>query len=286
MAYIGCHVIKGTGYISSIKKSIAFGKKFGIEVGAAQIFAYGPQNTKRNVSDADIEKIKQFIRSWQLKLIVHGSYIDVPFSQSKNGAVAYAAISNIKNEIIISDALGAKGLNIHLANVSPDTVVEFLDRISEIIMKKNIILYFETHACKQNNFSYEKSENINLLFEKVAKKEYKNKIGLCIDTAHLWTCGLDISSYEAMAEWLDELDLENIYSILIHLNDDQGPRGKGKDKHAPITKGQIWEADSGGLRALLEFATRNCCVVILERKDGLDQDFIVLSGLLENLDAN
>ena len=85
-------------------------------------------------------------------------------------------------------------------------------------------------------------EELRAILDKV---ELQEKMGVCLDTCHVWDGGYDIA--ENLDGVLEEFDriigLEHLCAI--HLNDSMNPLGSHKDRHARIGEGQI------GLEALV-----------------------------------
>ena len=69
----------------------------------------------------------------------------------------------------------------------------------------------------------------------------RQPLGICLDTAHLWGAGFDLTSAAAARKMVDRFDdlvgLDRLY--LIHLNDSPVARGSGRDRHEHIGKGLI-----------------------------------------------
>lgn len=93
--------------------------------------------------------------------------------------------------------------------------------------------------------------------------EYDERLGVCIDTAHLWGAGHDISTAAATQQVLQEIDrtigLKRLK--IIHLNDTEKALGSHRDVHARLGEGIISEE---GLRALLRDPRLSQAAVILE----------------------
>jgi len=124
--------------------------------------------------------------------------------------------------------------------------------------------------------------------------------GLCIDTAHLWASGADISSYKKASAWLDQLEEGHSvippHAILLHLNDNKNGLGGGLDAHEVLLRGKIWGGyahtpEQSGLAAFVDYAVRHGVPTILERKadkgqhaislkEALRDDLTTLAGLL------
>ena len=74
--------------------------------------------------------------------------------------------------------------------------------------------------------------------------EKKDKMGVCLDTCHVWDGGYDIADHldEVLEEFDRVIGLKRLKAI--HLNDSQNEMGSHKDRHARIGEGKI------GLKAL------------------------------------
>jgi deoxyribonuclease-4 len=82
------------------------------------------------------------------------------------------------------------------------------------------------------------------------RSEYQERLGVCLDTAHLWGAGYDISSTDSTLQILQHFD-ETIGLArlrVLHLNDTEKALGSHRDVHARLGEGVINEE---GLRTLL-----------------------------------
>jgi len=88
-----------------------------------------------------------------------------------------------------------------------------------------------------------KGSEIGRSFEEIAeiisKVNYKEKLGVCLDTCHVYSAGYDIINN--LDEVLDEFDriigLDKLKAI--HLNDSKMPFASNKDRHEKIGEGTI-----------------------------------------------
>ena len=101
--------------------------------------------------------------------------------------------------------------------------------------------------------------------------EYSERLGICLDTAHLWGAGHDISSADSTRQVLDHFDEAVGFSRLkvVHLNDTAVALGSHRDVHARLGEGIIAEE---GLRALLGDERLNSVAVLLETPIKTDED--------------
>lgn len=79
--------------------------------------------------------------------------------------------------------------------------------------------------------------------------EKKDRVGVCLDTCHVWDAGYDIrEDLDGVLEHFEEvIGLNRLYAL--HLNDSKNPRGSRKDRHEKLGEGCI------GTEALLRVVT-------------------------------
>jgi len=97
-------------------------------------------------------------------------------------------------------------------------------------------------------------------------------LGVCLDTAHAWGAGYDVSNSKGVKATLEELfeQVEPHRLKVLHANDTPVERGSGKDRHQHIGKGQIGVE---GFKALLQNGWDEDFPVILETPEmGTEKD--------------
>jgi deoxyribonuclease-4 len=101
--------------------------------------------------------------------------------------------------------------------------------------------------------------------------QYRGNLGVCLDTAHLWGAGHDISSAAAAQQVLRHFDAVVGLSRLhvIHLNDTKMALGSHRDAHARLGEGIIGEE---GLHALLTSPAIDHVTILLETPIKLRDD--------------
>jgi endonuclease IV len=261
----GSHIYKNGSIVKSIKEEIKdIFNKTSFRIGAVAIFIGGPRDRKIKITQQEIEELKQFITESKIKVIAHSSYSSYPWKGDPD------ASRYIREELLICQEAGICGLVIHLPKLPIERVMRYIKRL--IIPNINVLLYLETPAVTGESY-YETPYKINDLFQNIKLVDPELKyFGLCIDTAHLWTCGVNISSYENANDWLYELEQYNIScKMIVHLNDSGKRLGEGPDSHAGLLNGHIWKSykkkiNQSGLTAFVDFVKKNNLICILERK--------------------
>ena len=113
--------------------------------------------------------------------------------------------------------------------------------------------------------------------------EDKRRIGVCLDTCHIFAAGYDIRTAEGVAETLKQFDATVGLARLraIHVNDSKTPFAARRDRHEHIGQGALGEA---GFAALLHDPRLNKIPFILETpKDRDPEDDLMNLATLRRL---
>lgn len=278
---LGFHVGKMAG--KGIHEGLAWSLKntrdeHEMDMRSAQIFVLNPRNGKDLLTDEDAVEVKKLVDATKLRLIVHGCYIAHPF-----GEKAAQALHLIKKELAWCNSIGAEGFVIHLPRRDADQIASLYPHL--LAHRGATKIFLEIESMKATDHTYETPEKLRNLYAKLLPID--PDVGLCVDTAHMWSSGVDDREYAPVKSWIDAVEAIGIRHIMFHLNDSNRQRGSGQDNHHRLTHGFIWREfnmDTGtrdiresGLAAFLEWIVRRDMVVILERDEaGIDLDFNVL----------
>lgn len=139
------------------------------------------------------------------------------------------------------EQLGLKMLNFHPgSHLNKISVEECLDRIAESI---NMALSKTTGVAAIIENTAGQGSNVGFLFEHLAhiisKVEDKERVGVCIDTCHIYSGGYDIKTekgYNASFRDFDNI-VGSKYLRAVHLNDTKKTFGSHVDRHDSIGKG-------------------------------------------------
>jgi deoxyribonuclease IV len=162
--------------------------------------------------------------------------------------------------------LGARYVVFHTGSHRGSGVEAGIARIVQAIARilpetpPEVMLLLENDVGAGNSLGHS-FEQLGAVLDLLA--EYAGRLGVCLDTAHLWGAGQDISSAEATELVLQHFDESIGLSRLkvIHLNDTTVALGSHRDVHARLGEGIIGEE---GLRALLCDPRLNEVAVLLE----------------------
>lgn len=237
---LGCHCgMSGTEMmLGSVKEAI------GYNATALMIYTGAPQNTIRKqlkeLHIAEALKLMDEANISREHLIIHAPYIINPATTDLEKRDF--CINFLTQEVKRSYAMGSKVIVLHPGNSLTIPVEEAIENISLVVnkiientMETDVVIALETMAGKGTEVGRTFHE-VKAIMDKINVKE---RIGVCIDTCHMFDSGYDIvNDYTNVKKLLDEvIGIEHIK--VIHLNDSKNPLASHKDRHANLGEGYI-----------------------------------------------
>jgi deoxyribonuclease-4 len=153
------------------------------------------------------------------------------------------SIDSIAEDLKRANQLGAQYLIIHIGHRLESSEDEAIEAVSQGInqafekMRNSIVLLLENTAGQGTEIGYS-FDQIQKIIEEVNEHQ---RIGVCLDTAHTFEAGYDLSNREGLDRTLEKFDqrigLKRLH--LLHLNDSKTPLGSRKDRHWHIGEGYI-----------------------------------------------
>ncbi|ANZ22370.1 endonuclease IV [Buchnera aphidicola (Diuraphis noxia)] len=239
MKYIGAHISSSGG----IEKVIF--RAFQIK---ATAFSFFTRNQRQwfspPLSEKKINQFKRYCIKYQFtpqQILPHSSYL-INLGHPNNVLLEKSRLSFI-NELIRCDQLGLKFLNFHPgSHLNIITEINCLKRISESInialqKTKNVIAVIENTAGQGTNVGY-CFEHISKIIKDI---EDKSRIGVCLDTCHLFASGYDLRTVKncknTFQKFYEFIGLEYLKGI--HLNDSKKMFNSRIDRHENLGLGNI-----------------------------------------------
>jgi len=208
-----------------------------------QFFSRNPRGWKYDpLYEKEVEKFRTSIQSSGLfPLFLHLPYL--PNIASFESKFYKRSIDSIAIDLERAEQLGAQYLIIHIGHrldCSEDEAIVAVSRGIEQAferVKNQIILLLENTAGQGTEIG-NTFEQIKKIIDRVKEKE---RIGVCLDIAHSFEAGYDLSNKEGIERTLESFDkmigLKRLH--LLHLNDSKTPLGSRKDRHWHIGEGYI-----------------------------------------------
>ena len=234
MIYIGSHISSSKGYAAMGRQALKLG---------ADTFAFFTRNPRggsaKEIRQEDVDKFLKIAEEGGFgKLVAHAPY-------TLNACAAKEEVRTFAREAFADDLRRMEYIPGNYYNFHPGSHVGQgseigIQKIAEIL---NDVLTEEQTTTVLLETMSGKGTEVGRNFEELRKilnlVEKKSKMGICLDTCHVWDGGYDI--VHDLDGVLNEFDhiigLERLKAI--HLNDSLNDCGSHKDRHARIGEGKI-----------------------------------------------
>ena len=274
----GAHVSIAGGISNAPERA----ENLGCEV--FQMFSRAPQAWgAKDITDGEANLFKQnMIKFNQKECYIHAPYL-INLASLDN-RIRGGSIHLIKEELRRGSQIGAKYVMTHLGSYKdvdrelegPMMVVDGLKKILEQESSTELLIEISAGA----------GDVIGCVFDELGYflEELKgHKIGICLDTAHMFASGYDLRTQESLIKVFDDFDkivgLENLK--LFHLNDSKVGLGERKDRHEHIGEGKI--GLSGFKAIILEKRIQHLNFILETEYDKVEQDLKIMKELREKL---
>lgn len=242
MLHIGCHlsISKGFYHIGQEAKSI--------NANTFQFFTRNPQGGKaKDIDVADVQKYSDFAKTHNFaKIVAHAPYTLNPCSD--NPQTREFAHMVFADDLKRMEHVPHNYYNFHPgshvgqgAKVGIKMIIDLLNQI--LTKEQTTTVLLETMSGKGS----EVGSRFEELAAIIAGIDLQEKMGVCMDTCHIFAAGYDIvNNLDGVLYEFDKIiGLEKLKAI--HLNDSLMPFASHKDRHAKIGEGEI------GKQALINF---------------------------------
>lgn len=234
MLNIGCHLSLSKGFEAMGKDALA------INANTFQFFTRNPRGgSARELNHDDIARLTKLVDDNKFApLLAHAPY-------TLNLCSSNPATRKFAKEAMTDDLHRLAQLPCHLYNFHPGShtsqgadigIQQIVEALNEVMTEDQpTIMLLETMAGKGSEIG-RKFEELAAIIDGV---NIKDKMGVCLDTCHVFEGGYDIvNDLEAVIEKFDEVvGLDRLYAI--HLNDSKNPLGARKDRHEKIGEGSL-----------------------------------------------
>ncbi|MGI6225300.1 MAG: deoxyribonuclease IV [Peptococcales bacterium] len=231
---IGAHMTIGKGLSKAIRDAIS------IDGSTMQIFTRNPRGGQaKSLDSKDLEKGKNLVKESGFGPWVAHTPYTINFSSSKPDIREFG-INTIIEDFSRMDKMGADFLVLHAGShvgqgekVGEDLFVKGLNTVLPYCPSRMFLL-IEVMAGQGTELG-SSLEKVQKLIERV---EDDTRLGLCLDTCHLFAAGYNVSDWGKFWTQLSSIiDQEKVK--VLHLNDSKFPLGSHKDRHAALGQGEI-----------------------------------------------
>jgi len=276
MFYIGCHLSCAKGFEAMGKDAEKIG---------ATTFQFFTRNPRGGSARAlDMEDIERFLKKKEeLKigtLVAHAPYTLNACSADEK--VREFAWNTIADDLARLEYTPGNLYNFHPGSHVKQGTETGIRLISEMLNanlkpEQSTTVLLETMAGKGSEVGG-RFEELKEILDRV---ELSGKMGVCLDTCHVWDAGYDIKNDldGVLSEFDRVIGLSKLKAV--HLNDSMNPLGAKKDRHAKIGEGHI------GLDALVRVINHPAlkglpfCLETPNELDGYAREIALLRSMRE-----
>lgn len=239
MKYIGAHVSASGGVFNAPDNAAKIG---------AKAFALFTKNQRQWVAKAldetTISKFKAQLEKSEIEpkhVLAHDSYlINLGHPEEEKRQKSLDAFID---EVQRCEQLGLDRLNFHpgshLKKISEEQCLDYIAASMNTTLQqtKGVSLVLENTAGQGSNLGW-KFEQLAYIIDRI---DDKSRVGVCLDTCHMFTAGYDIRTKEAYDISMAQFDSLIGFKYLkgMHLNDSKPDLGSHVDRHDSIGKGKI-----------------------------------------------
>jgi deoxyribonuclease-4 len=276
----GFHISIAGGFSKVVERASARGCE------TIQLFSRNPRGWKYSpLNKKEVEAFRSSVHSSALfPIFLHMPYL--PNIASLKSKFYRRSIDSIATDLQRAEQLGAQYLIIHIGHRLEASEGQAIEAVSQGInqafekVRNGVILLVENTAGQGTEIGYT-LDQINEIIEGVHDNQ---RMGICLDTAHAFEAGYDLSNQDGIERTLEIFDrtvgLKRLH--LLHLNDSKTPLGSRKDRHWHIGEGYIGRE---GFRHLVNHPLLNHLPGIMEtpRKDTVEdlKNMKVIRSLVE-----
>ena len=244
MTYIGAHLSSSQGFYKMGKAALKIGAN------TLQCFVRNPRGAKaKTIDPVDLGKLRELMIELNFgPIVAHAPYIMNPCS--KDEGIRALAEEMLVGDLNLMEYLPGNYYNFHPgSHVGQGTetgITQISDMLNRVLRPElKTIVLLETMTGKGSEIGG-KFEELREIIDRV---ECKERIGVCLDTCHVWDGGYDVvNDLDGVVTEFDKV-IGLTYLKAIHVNDSMNPFGAKKDRHALIGEGHL------GLDAIVRVLT-------------------------------
>lgn len=271
---IGAHMSTSGGIGNALRE----GKKIGCT--AVQVFTASPRQWKsKAVTHEMVADLERARRETGIEAVVsHDSYLVNLCAPTEE--IRLKSYESLKDELMRCSLLGIAFVVSHMGAAKDQTEAEALRTTGEAALRllnetpDNVTLLMETTAGQGSSLNY-RFEHLAELLERCKGHP---RLGVCLDTCHVFAAGYDIRTeegYELTMLGFDAMvGLDRLKAV--HANDSLKPFGSKLDRHEHIGKGEIGET---AFRCLVNDPRFENTPILLETNDGETMHTVNLAKL-------
>lgn len=235
---IGAHVSPAGGLAKAVERGVERGCR------AIQIFNQSPRMWRPTVyRDEDVHAFREAMQASEIDaVLIHAVYLLNCASEDKD--IRDKTLASLTHSLRAGKAIGARGVVLHPGSAKTGDVEKAVQRAGAVIKEalaesEDCRLHLENTAGAGGTLG----RSIDELARLLDASGGDGRLGICLDSCHLFASGYDIRTNEGMDAVIEEVSkkIGNKRIGSLHLNDSMTPLGSNRDRHANVAEGELGE---------------------------------------------
>jgi deoxyribonuclease-4 len=230
---IGAHISSAGGIDKAVDRAVD------LDADSLQVFTQSPRTWRpTNHDPASFDRFREKRAEAGLGgVLCHALYLCN--LAAPDDTVYEKSVAAMRNTMEVGCAIGADGVVFHVGSHLGSGFETGLERVLPALEQVLELCSDETWLLMENSAGA--GGTIGRSIEELAT--IHERLGVCLDSCHLWVSGVDVTDPAALDACLDELDsaigLDRLRAL--HVNDAAAPFGSNRDRHANIQDGELGE---------------------------------------------
>jgi deoxyribonuclease IV len=260
---IGAHVSNAGGLPRAVERGVERGCQ------AIQIFNQSPRMWRPTAySEDDFAEFREAMKASPIKaVIIHAVYLLNCATEDPD--MREKTLASLIQSLRVGAGIGAVGVVLHPGSAKTGNVKQAIKRAGKVIKEalaetERCPLHLEDTAGAGGTLGRSFEELAELLGAAGGGK----RLGVCLDSCHLFASGYDVRTRDGLAEIIDEFDRTVGCNRLgsLHVNDSAVALGSNRDRHAIMGQGELGEKGCSVFLSEPRFETLPC--VLETGRDG------------------
>ncbi|MBX5475359.1 MAG: deoxyribonuclease IV [Thermoleophilia bacterium] len=236
---IGAHVSASGGIHTAIDRAVAIGAE------SVQVFTQSPRTWRpTNHDPRSFERFRERRAEAGIGgVLCHALYLCN--LAAPDDSIYERSVTALRSTMEVARGIGADGVVFHVGSHLGSGLQKGLERVLPAMEQVLALTTDETWLLMENSAGAggtigRSIEELATLYERLDRHP---RLGVCLDSCHLYVSGVDVTDPAALEACLDELDaaigLDRLRAL--HVNDSAAPLGSNRDRHANILEGLLGE---------------------------------------------
>ena len=237
---IGAHMSVAGGLHLAVNRVVDTG------FNCLQLFTQSPRSWKSKlITQKEINLFIEKRKKHKLKIVVvHAPYL--PNLATPDKSILQKSFETVLGDLRIADAINADYYVLHPGSHKKTDINSGINRLANALCDifhqytPNLTFLLETMP-GAGSIIGSTFDELALIINKVHEKNPDVKMGVCVDTAHIFAAGYDIRNKNEIKKLVSEIDksIGRKAIKIIHSNDSHETLGSKRDRHNHIGKGEI-----------------------------------------------